>query len=109
MIIAKKKMTFERRVYQMAKKIPLGKVTTYGRIARLAGRPKAARVVGRLMKNNPYAPMVPCHRVVGWNGKLVGFSGGKGIKTKKKLLLQEGVIFKNKKVDLARSGWQLSL
>jgi O-6-methylguanine DNA methyltransferase len=96
-------MNFRERVYQIVKKIPRGKVATYGQIAQLAGNPKADRAVGLLMKTNPFIPKVPCHRVVGFDGSLVGYSGGKGISTKKKMLLAEGVSFVGNKVDLLHS------
>lgn len=99
-------MTFKERVYQITKRVPKGKVATYGQIARLAGSPKAARAVGAFMKKNPYAPTVPCHRVVGSDGSLTGFSGGKGIITKKKMLVSEGVSFINNKVNLLVSLWK---
>jgi O-6-methylguanine DNA methyltransferase len=99
-------MIFRDKVYQISKKIPKGKVATYGQIARLAGNPKAARAVGMFMKKNPYAPAVPCHRVVGSDGSLTGFSGGKGISTKKEMLISEGVSFVNNKVNLAISLWK---
>ena len=98
-------MTFKNRVYALVKKIPSGKVATYGQIAKLTGNPKAARAVGILMKNNPY-PDVPCHRVVGTKGELIGYSKGEGIKSKKQLLENEGVFFKEGRVDLEKSRWQ---
>lgn len=100
-------MTFRDKVYNIAKKIPKGKVATYGQIARLAGNPKASRAVGMFMRTNPYAPFVPCHRVVGSNGSLIGYSGGKGIATKKTMLISEGVLFIKNKVDLSRSQWNV--
>lgn len=99
-------MTFRDRVYKVTKKIPKGKVATYGQIAYLAGRPKASRVVGYYMKTNPYIPRVPCHRIVGSRGKLVGYSGRGGISAKKKILMGEGVSFKRDKIDLFRFQWQ---
>jgi O-6-methylguanine DNA methyltransferase len=98
-------MTFREEVYRVAKQIPKGKVVTYGQIARLAGKPKAARAVGMFMRTNSFAPAVPCHRVVGCDGRLVGFSAGKGIETKKEMLNSEGVYFKNDKADLEKSLW----
>lgn len=100
-----KAMTFRDRVYNLTKKIPQSKVATYGQIAKLAGSPKAARAVGLSMKTNPDAPATPCHRVVAVDGALTGYSAGKGIPTKKAMLLAEGVFFKGEKVDLARSQW----
>lgn len=98
-------MTFRDKVYSITKQIPKGKVATYGQIAKLSGNPKAARVVGILMKKNPDAPETPCHRVVSADGSLTGYSAGKGIPTKRKMLFSEGVYFKREKVDLSRSRW----
>ncbi|MEK7597985.1 MAG: MGMT family protein [Patescibacteria group bacterium] len=97
---------FKNKVYQICRSIPKGKVTTYGQIARLAGNPKAARAVGVFMKNNPNTLIVPCHRVVASDGKLTGYSGVGGVNKKKKMLVDEGVSFKNNKVDLAVSKWE---
>ncbi len=99
-------MQFKHKVYALAKKIPVGKVVTYKQLAVLAGSPGAARAVGMCMKTNPNAPLVPCHRVVAADGSLTGFSAPGGIATKKKLLLNEGVVFKGEKVDLAVSQWE---
>jgi O-6-methylguanine DNA methyltransferase len=98
--------TFTDRVYSIAKQIPKGKVVTYGQLARLAGSPGAARAVGMCMRNNPDMPTIPCHRVVASNGNLTGYSAGEGIATKKEMLLKEGVLFINDKVDLIASQWQ---
>ncbi|MDD3532345.1 MAG: MGMT family protein [Candidatus Shapirobacteria bacterium] len=98
--------TFKNRVYQVVAQIPKGKVATYGQIAKLAGNKKAARAVGALMKNNPYAPKVACHRVVGFDGRLTGYSGQGGITKKKQWLISEGVIFKKEKVDLEKCLWR---
>ena len=100
------KPTFREQIYLLAKQIPRGKVATYGQLAKLAGSPKAARAVGMCMRTNPNAPIVPCHRVVSSTGKLTGYSAGEGIVTKKKMLIEEGVYFNNKVVDLSRSQWQ---
>ncbi len=96
---------FKEKVYKICRSIPKGKVATYGQLARLAGKPKAARAVGVFMKNNPDVPQISCHRVVASDGKLTGYSGVGGITQKKKMLLKEGVCFKNNKVDLSRSQW----
>ena len=97
---------FKNKIYQLTKAIPKGKVVTYGQLARLAGKPKAARAVGVLMKNNPNVPVVPCHRVVASDGKLTGYSGIGGITQKKKMLINEGVSFKDNRVDLLVSKWK---
>lgn len=100
-------MAFKDSVYEVTKKIPVGKVATYKQIAILAGSPKACRAVGMMMKNNPFAPTVPCHRVVASDGSLTGYSGGNGLITKKKMLIDEGVIFKGEKVNLEISAWKI--
>jgi methylated-DNA-protein-cysteine methyltransferase related protein len=97
---------FARKVYAMVAKIPKGTVATYGQIAALAGKPKAARVVGMCMQKNTDTGTVPCHRVVGSDGALTGYAFGNGIPTKKKLLEAEGVVFKGPKVNLDVSGWK---
>lgn len=99
-------MNFKEKVYKICSSIPKGKIATYGQLARLAGNPKAARAVGVFMKNNLDAPIVPCHRVVASDGSLTGYSGVGGIKQKKKMLLKEGVSFKNNFVDLSVSRWE---
>jgi len=98
---------FKNKVYQLTRLIPKGKVATYGQLAKLSGKPKAARAVGVFMKNNPDAPIVPCHRVVASDGKLTGYSGIGGITQKKKMLIAEGVFFKGNKIDLLRSQWKI--
>jgi O-6-methylguanine DNA methyltransferase len=101
-----KQTMFSKTVYAWARKIPKGKVATYGQLAALAGSPGAARAVGMCMKKNPDAPHIPCHRVVSSNGNLTGYSGGHGLSTKKAMLLAEGVSFKGSVVNLARSQWR---
>lgn len=97
---------FRDKVYEITSLIPKGKVATYKQIASLAGNSKASRAVGVFMKTNPNSPFVPCHRVVGSNGKLTGYSGDGGLVTKRKMLISEGVYFKSLAVDLARSLWR---
>jgi O-6-methylguanine DNA methyltransferase len=97
---------FAEKVYEVTRQIPKGTVATYGQIARLVGKPKAARAVGYYMKKNPYAPKVPCHRVVSSDGDLTGYSLSGGIEAKRSLLKKEGVLFTNKKVNLLKSQWK---
>lgn len=97
--------SFKERVYALTKQIPKGKVATYGQLAALAGSPGGARAIGMCMRTNPFAPVVPCHRVVAADGKLVGYSAGEGVSTKKQMLLAEGVQFNGDKVDLRSSQW----
>lgn len=98
--------SFRDKVYTIVKQIPKGKVATYGQIAALVGNPKAARAVGMCMKHNPDIPVIPCHRVVSSTGNLTGYSAGEGLKTKRDILIKEGVIFINDRVDLAVSKWE---
>ncbi|HYD73122.1 MAG TPA: MGMT family protein, partial [Candidatus Binatia bacterium] len=81
---------FNARVYETARAIPPGKTRTYGEIARALGDASAARAVGQALGRNPFAIVVPCHRVVGANDKLVGFSANGGIATKLRMLQIEG-------------------
>lgn len=99
-------MNFNEKCYAILKKVPKGKVTTYGELARAVGVPNGARAVGNAMNRNPYAPEVPCHRVVGSDGKMTGFAGG--IPEKIKMLEDEGVEVKNGKVDLNRFGYKFN-
>ncbi len=92
-------MPFEQKVWAITSRIPRGKVATYGWVAGQL-QCKAYRAVGRALGRNPYAPGVPCHRVVGSNGSLTGFAGG--LPAKKKLLLSEGIELVGEKVPLAK-------
>jgi len=79
---------FERQVWARLRLIPWGKVVSYRELAAAVGRPKAVRAVGRAVGRNPRAVLVPCHRVVGADGRLVGYGGGLGLKAE--LLELEG-------------------
>lgn len=81
------KTEFAKKVLEVVKKIPKGETMTYGQVAALAGRPKAARVVGMIMSKN-YNSKVPCHRVVRADGKIGGYNRG-GVDKKKELLVRE--------------------
>ena len=67
---------FQKKVWNALQEIPYGETRTYGEIAAAVGNPKAARAVGMANNKNPIAIIIPCHRVVGANGKLVGYAGG---------------------------------
>ncbi len=89
------KISFSQKVWNLTKKIPKGKVTTYKIIAEKLNC-KAYRAVGNALNKNPYSPVVPCHRVVGSDGCLTGFA--KGLKKKKEMLKEEGIVVKGYKV-----------
>ena len=88
-------MTFSQRVWTFTARIPSGKVTTYAELARALGG-KGYRAVGQALNRNPYAPRVPCHRVVGSDGRLTGYAGG--LAKKQQLLQREGIHIENGKV-----------
>jgi len=90
---------FNEKCYEILRKVPKGKVTTYKSIAHKLNT-KAYRAVGNAMNKNPYAPKTPCHRVININGNLGGFASG--LKNKINLLKSEGVEIKNKKIDLKK-------
>ena len=87
---------FKEKVLNQTKKIPKGKITTYKEIARAIGKLKASRAAGNALNKNPYAPKVPCHRVVKSTGEVGGYA--KGINKKTEILEKEGIKIKNKKV-----------
>ena len=82
--LAPKGTEFQKKVWDALKEIPYGETRTYGEIAETVGNSKAARAVGMANNRNPIAIIVPCHRVVGASGKLVGYAGG--MEQKEKLL-----------------------
>jgi methylated-DNA-[protein]-cysteine S-methyltransferase len=81
---------FGRAVLEQLALVPYGEVTTYGALAQRAGRPRAARAVGTVMNRNPVPIVLPCHRVVGSTGSLVGYAGG--LDRKRTLLELEGAL-----------------
>jgi len=83
---------FEQRVWNYLKNIPKGKVKTYKEVAKAIKSPKSARAVANACGKNPYAPKIPCHRVIRSDGSLGGYSGRGGIKKKLRLLRSEKVI-----------------
>lgn len=86
-------MSFYDQVYDVVKKIPCGKVATYGQIARVLERPRASRAVGNALHINPYpSSLVPCHRVVNRQGRLTPVFAFGGCENQKKLLENEGVL-----------------
>lgn len=80
--LAPKGTEFQKKVWNALKKIPFGETRSYGEIAKLIGNEKASRAVGMANNKNPIMIIIPCHRVIGANGKLVGYAGGIDIKEK---------------------------
>ena len=80
---------FQIKVWEEISKIPYGETRTYKDLAIALGKPNSFRAVANACGKNPYPPIIPCHRVIRTDGKLGGYSGKGGIKTKKKLLQQE--------------------
>jgi len=93
------KKSFSEKCYELLKKVPKGKVTTYKAIARKL-KTRAYRAVGNAMNKNPYAPKIPCHRCINSNGEIGGFASG--TKKKVKMLKKEGIEIKNNKIDLKK-------
>jgi methylated-DNA-[protein]-cysteine S-methyltransferase len=93
-------MTLQENVYLLVSRVPKGKVTTYKYLACHIGT-KSYRAIGQILRVNPYAPLVPCHRVVSSNGTIGGFMGkrkGPQIRKKKELLRSEGIRIKGSKL-----------
>ena len=84
-------------IYDLLNRIPPGKVSTYGDLAKAAGCPGAARAVGRILNANPYPVVVPCHRVVQSDGTIGGYAFG--TQKKRDILLREGVKIVGHKVE----------
>jgi len=90
-------MSFNERVWELCGRIPRGKVTTYAQIAH-ALRTRAYRAVGQALHRNPHAPRIPCHRVVGHDGRLTGYAHG--LDRKRRMLQREGVAVRGDRVDV---------
>ena len=84
---------FHQRVYAEARRIPPGQTRSYGELARELGEPTAARAVGQALGRNPFAPLVPCHRILAAGSQAGGFSAPGGLATKLRLLQMEGAQF----------------
>lgn len=97
---------FSEKVYAIVREIPCGKAATYGQIAFLAGKPRAARLIGNVLHHNPYPGVVPCHRVVFRDGSLAEAFAFGGAGVQRALLESEGVPFlPDGRADLARCQW----
>ena len=83
---------FQLKVWKYLKTIPKGRVKTYKQVALAINMPKASRAVANACAKNPYAPKIPCHRVIRSDGSLGGYSAPGGINKKKKILKKEGFL-----------------
>ena len=94
-------MKIEERVYKKLLQVPKGYIVTYGDLSKAVNLQNGQRLIGRIMRNNPFPVIIPCHRVVKSNGDIGGFAFG--INIKKNLLLNEGIqTNKNKIVDFKK-------
>jgi len=91
-----KKSNFSNRVYQVVQEVPVGRVVTYGQIAKKLGKPKTAQAVGKALHQNPNPKEIPCHRVVNHFGRVAKNYAFGGEIAQKKQLIAEGIKFKNK-------------
>jgi methylated-DNA-protein-cysteine methyltransferase-like protein len=97
-------LSFLRAVWRLVRRVPPGRVVTYGQIAALLGRPRAARAVGRAMRECPGD--VPWHRVVNASGGISARARMESMLTQRMLLIREGVPLRNGRVRLTRHRWQ---
>lgn len=93
-------------IWQVVASIPMGKVATYGQVAKLCGFPKHARYVGTTLKKLPTGTTLPWYRVINAKGEISFSRGSDAYKRQKSLLESEGVIFNNTKVSLSVYGWR---
>ena len=89
-------MILSTKVYRKLLQVPKGKVTTYGELAKAVGLKNGQRIIGMIMKKNPYPGIVPCHRVVKSDGKIGGYAYGEIVKSR--MLANEGVKIKDRKI-----------
>ena len=86
----------DRRVYALLARVPRGKVTTYGELAKAAGIKNGQRAIGRIMSKNPYPAIIPCHRVVRSTGQIGGYAYGTDVKNN--MLAKEGITITDEKI-----------
>ncbi len=89
-------MILSTKVYKRLLQVPKGKVTTYGELAKAVGLKNGQRVIGTIMRKNPFPVIVPCHRVVKSDGKIGGYVYGKRVKSR--MLVNEGINIKDGKI-----------
>jgi len=90
-------LRIEERIYKKLLQVPCGKITTYGELSRSVGLKNGQRVVGQIMKKNPFPVIIPCHRVVKSNGDIGGYAFG--INVKKTMLSKEGICIKKDRIE----------
>ena len=98
-------LIYRERVWSIVHGIPRGKVTSYGVIAKLAGLPRGARLIGRILGQLPEGSSLPWHRVVNSRGEISFPAGSAQYREQRERLLQEGIAFRNDKIDLKKFGW----
>ena len=90
-------MKIDKKIYKKLLQVPPGKITTYGELSRAIGFENGQRVIGQIMKKNPFPVIIPCHRVVRSDGKIGGYAFGMDVK--KSMLVKEGICFKKNKIE----------
>jgi len=90
-------LKIDKKIYKKLLQVPSGKITTYGELSRAIGLKNGQRVIGLVMKNNPFPVIVPCHRVVKSNREIGGYAFGVDIK--RNMLTKEGICIKNNKIE----------
>ena len=90
-------MKIDKKIYKKLLQVTLGKITTYGELSRAIGLKNGQRVIGQIMKKNPFPVIVPCHRVVKSNREIGGYAFGVDIK--RNMLTKEGICIKNDKIE----------
>jgi len=89
-------LNLDQLVYKKLLRVPKGKITTYGELAKAVGLKNGQREIGRIMNKNPFPVIVPCHRVVNSDGKIGGYAYGQDVKNK--MLTKEGIEIQNGKI-----------
>ena len=90
-------MIIEKKIYKKLLQVPSGKITTYGELSRAIGLKNGQRLIGQIMKKNPFPVIVPCHRVVKSNREVGGYAFG--VDVKRNMLTKEGICIKNNKIE----------
>jgi len=89
-------LNLDEKVYKKLLQVPMGKITTYGELAKAVGLQNGQRAIGKIMNKNPYPVIIPCHRVVSSNGSIGGYAFGQDVKTN--MLTKEGIKIQNGKI-----------